>query len=72
MPALVAKRGLFWDSSKSESKNSSNDSIPSLKEHPGSDSSCDDYKRPENYTLGVLSESLDKNEVNLIVEIDDV
>ena len=72
MSALVARRNLFWDFSKSEDKNSSNNSMPSLEEHLGSDSLCDDYKSPGNYTLGILGESLDKTELNLIVELDDV
>ena len=72
IPALVTGRDLFWDSSKSEDNNLSDDSMPSLKEHLGSNSLCDNCKILGNNTSGVLGESLDKTELNLIVKLDDV
>ena len=72
MSALVTGRDLFWDFSKSEGENLSNDLMPSLEVHPGSNSSRDNCKSPGNYTLGAFGESLDKTKVNLIVKLDDV
>ena len=50
MSTLVTGCDLFWDFSKTEDKNL----MPSLKEHPGSDSLRDDCKSPGNYTLGAF------------------
>ena len=72
MSALVTGRNLFRNFSKSEDENLSNGSMPSLKNHPGSNSLCGNCKSPGNETLSAFGESLDKTEVNLIVKLDDV
>ena len=53
MPTPVTGSDLFRDFSKTEDKNL----MPSLKEHLGSNSLCNDYKSLENYTLGAFGES---------------
>ena len=56
MSTLVTGRNLFQDLSKIKDENS----MPSLKEHLGSNSSCNDCKSLGNYILGRFGGSLDE------------